>query len=460
MSSPVKGALVALAIGATGAMTTACGATPGSSAGNAAQQNRKAAAKTVSKVDVAKAGKVTLTVWDQEVRGGQNAEITKLNAEFHHKYPNVTINRVARSFADLNKTLKLAVSGPNAPDVVEANQGRPIMGALVQAGLLRPEDPYARAYGWYSRWSPLLLDLNKFTPDGKTFGAGNLYGVSQMGEIVGLFYNKAKVPAPPKTFAAFQASLARIKASGDTPIMFGNLDKWPGIHEYETAYAGLGGSKRAIRNFVFGRRSASFTGPQFVKAAATLQSWVRKGYLTQNFNGTGYDPAWQRFAAGQGHYLIGGTWLDADLQKRMGDKVGFTTIPGPTAASPPEALGGESLAWAITSKSKHPAVDAAYINFLTDHNASKVMAQTGNLPAVPGGDSAIPSGLPSEVFASWKKLGSDDGLIPYLDYTTPTAADDFAGSIQDMLALRDTPTAFTKNIEGQFTSFLKSGGAG
>ena len=38
-----------------------------------------------------------LTVWDQEVRGGQNKQIQRLNAEFQAKYPNVTIKRVAKS---------------------------------------------------------------------------------------------------------------------------------------------------------------------------------------------------------------------------------------------------------------------------------------------------------------------------------------------------------------------------
>src|SRR3954454_15620927 len=97
------------------------------------------------------------------------------------RYPNVTIKRVAKSFEDLTTTLKLAVSGDKAPDVVEANQGRPTMGQLVKGGLLRPLDAYAKAYGWADRWSPVLLDLNRFSDHGTDFGKGSLYGVSQMG---------------------------------------------------------------------------------------------------------------------------------------------------------------------------------------------------------------------------------------------------------------------------------------
>jgi raffinose/stachyose/melibiose transport system substrate-binding protein len=453
MRSAVPRAVAALALCA---FAVGCGATPGGSGGNAAKTNKQEAAQTVQRPDPAKAGPVTLTVWDQEVRGGQSAEIQRLNAQFQAKYPNVKIKRVAKSFDDLNKTLKLAVSGSNAPDVVEANQGRAVMGALVKAGLLRPLDPYAKVFGWDTRYPKLLLDLNKFTPDGKGFGQGNLYGLSQMGEIVGVFYNKTKVPSPPTTLAAFEQSLAAAKKAGDIPIQFGNLDKWPGIHEYETTYAGTGGSKQAIRSFTFGQPDASFNQAQFRTAAATLQGWVRKGYLTPDFNGTGYDPAWQRFASGKGSYLIAGTWLVADLAKRMGNKVGFMTIPGQRADGQPAALGGESLPFGITSQSKHPAVAAAYIDFLTDANASKVLAQTGNLPAIPVGDQDIPKGLPAQVFGVWRKLGSADGLIPYLDYTTPTAGDKFAGSIQKMLALQTSPSGFTSDIQDQFKQFLST----
>jgi raffinose/stachyose/melibiose transport system substrate-binding protein len=447
---------IAVAIALSAAAVAGCGGAPGGDGGDAAEQNRQEAAKTVSKPDPSKAGDVTLTVWDQEVRGGQKKQIEALNASFEEQYPNVTIKRVAKSFEDLNKTLKLAVTSNKAPDVVQANQGRPIMGTLVKGGLLKPLDPYIEAFEWESRYSELLLDLNRFSADAKTFGDGNLYGLSQMGEIVGVFYNKDKVKTPPKTMAEFEQSLADAKKAGEVPIQFGNLDKWPGIHEYETVYAGSGGDKQAIRDFTFGNPDASFDQPDFQNAAKTIQGWADKGYFTPDFNGTGYDPAWQRFAKGQGHYLIAGTWLVADLADQMGDKVGFMTIPGQSEGDEPVALGGESLPFAITQKSENADVAAAYIDHITNAEASRVMAETGNLPAIAGGEDAIPEGLPTEVFDAWLALNEADGLIPYLDYTTPTAGDEFAGAIQEMLAGRTSPEEFTGEIQSQFEEFVGS----
>jgi raffinose/stachyose/melibiose transport system substrate-binding protein len=428
------------------ALVAACGASPGSN-NDAAKNKATPAATANAKPDISKLGNVTLTVWDQEVRGGQNKQMKQLNQEFEQKYPNVKIKRVAKSFDDLQTTLKLAVSGPRAPDVVEANQGRPIMGELVKAGMLRPLTDYAKVFGWEDRYSPLLLDLNKFSSDGKEFGSGDLYGLSQMGEIVGVYYNKKKVPNPPATLDEFEQQLAEAKSEGDIPIQFGNLDKWPGIHEFESVL-GQTADKQAVRDFVFAKGGASFNQPTFTEAATKITDWVKKGYFTPDFNGTGYDPAWQSFGKGKGRFLIAGTWVTADVLDLMGDDLGFMLMPGKDPEKP-VALGGESLPFGITSASKNPDVAATYIDFITNANAAKVLVDTNNLPAMKG--APAPSGaVDQQISEAWAKLQETDGLIPYLDYTTPTFYDDISAAIQKLLAGKDSPEQFTSGVQESF----------
>src|SRR6185436_3775164 len=182
----------------------------------------------------AKHASVTLLVWDQEVRGGQNASMKALNAAFQKKFPDIKIERVAKSFTDLQATLKLAASGPNPPDVIEVNNGYSSMGPLVKAGLLLNLNKHAGQYGWNTRYSSGILKMNKFTSDGNSFGIGNLYGLPMTGEVVGVYYNKANLKKlglkVPTTFQQFTAAVGKAQAAGQTPIQFGNLDKWPGIH--------------------------------------------------------------------------------------------------------------------------------------------------------------------------------------------------------------------------------------
>jgi raffinose/stachyose/melibiose transport system substrate-binding protein len=436
------------------ALAAGCGAAPGGDSNDTAAKKSTPVATAEAKPDISKAGNVELTVWDQMVRGGQNAEVEELNKQFMAKYPNVTIKRTAKSFEDTLKTVKLGVAGPKAPDVVQANQGRPIMGELVKAGLLRPVTDYAKVYGWNDRYSPTLLQLNSFSSDGKDFGSGDLYGLSQNGEIVGVYYNKEMVPNPPTTLDEFEASLADFKAKGQTPIMFGNLEKWPGIHNYESVL-GQVADKQQVRDFVFSKQGASFDNPQFTDAATKIVDWVDKGYFNKNFNGTDYDPAWQAFAKGKSPYLIAGTWVTADVVKQMGDdKVGFMLMPGKDPNSP-VSLGGEDLPWVITSKAKNPDVAAAYIDFLTDANAAKVLADTDNLPAMKGAP-APAGGVNAQIMEAWQKLNDADGVIPYLDYTTPTFYDDISGAIQELLAGKQDPAQFTKGVQEKYDKWAES----
>ena len=212
-----------------------------------------------AKPDIAKAGDVTLTVWDQEVRGGQNdADQAAQRGSSMAKYPNVKIKRVAKSFDDLQHDAQARGLGPERA----GRRARPTRAAGSWAsssrpGCSRPLDDYAKVYGWNDRYSTTLLDLNTFSADGKQFGSGDLYGLSQMGEIVGVFYNKDKVPTPPKTLDEFEAIAAggqgrrarRRSCSATSTSGRASTSSRP--------CSGQTADKQAIRDFVFAKDGAS-----------------------------------------------------------------------------------------------------------------------------------------------------------------------------------------------------------
>ncbi|WP_336205258.1 extracellular solute-binding protein [Nonomuraea sp. LPB2021202275-12-8] len=439
------------------AAVTLCGAgcAPGSSAPPAASPAQPSAVRT----DAAALGEVTLTVWDQEVRGGQAAQMKQLNAAFQAKYPNIKLNRVSRSFDDLNTTLRLALSGNEPPDVVEANNGRSAMGAFVKAGQLRPLDAYAQAYGWKDRYPESVLRYSRYSADGKLFGEGNLYGLPQVGEVVGIFYNAAKLTElglqPPKTWEEFQAGLAKAKAAGEVPMQLGNLDKWPAVHVFGTVQSRDVPADQ-IRTLAFGRKGASWNTPENTKAAQQLVDWADKGYFNKGFNGQGYDPAWQAFRDGEGVYLIAGTWLLADLQKTLGKDLGFILPPGATPDAAPLATGGTGLPFAITAKSPNPDAAAAYIDFVTSADAMKVLTDTGNLPVAETAEQSVTEGPQQDVFTAFGTVTAKNGLVPYLDYATPTFADTLGAALQDLLAKKATPQEFLATLEKDYKTFAES----
>jgi raffinose/stachyose/melibiose transport system substrate-binding protein len=428
------------------------GCAPGSGASSATTSSGP-----VSK-DVAAAGKVTLTVWDQNSEGGIATAQKKLNSQFEKKYPNVTIKRVTRSFADLKTTLKLALSSNTPPDVVQANQGYPDMGAFIQAGLLQNVDRYAKAYDWNSRYPKALLDLNRFSSDGKTWHTGDLYGVSQTGELVGVYYNKALLNKlglkAPTTLAELETDMAAAKSAGVSALSFGDAEKSPGIHLFGTIQDATAG-KDAVRGLVFDT-GGKWTDPSTLKAAQTLADWTSKGYVSSGASGVSQDAAAAAFGKGESLFLVQGTWELAVLDKALGADAGFAVLNG-AGSSDPVTMGGEGLAWSITSKSKHADVAAAYIDFITNAKASQVLVDTGNLPAVPPSDWAPKSGtLEADIADQWKKVSAADGLTPYLDYSTPTFYDTLTAGVQNLITGQDTPDSFTQALQTDYAAFQKS----
>lgn len=418
------------------------GCTPGSEAASP-----QGPADEEVKTDVASMGEVTLTVWDQEVRGGQEKQITALNEQFQRKYPNVKINRVSRSFDDLRDTLKLGLTGNDAPDVAQVNNGKQDMGAFVKAGLLKPLDSYARSYGWTTRFPDSVRRFARYPDTGDSLGDGKLYGLPQTGELVGIFYNKTKLSQlglqPPKTWAEFDAALAKAKDAGQLPIQFGNLEKSAGPYLFALAMhrSGKPAEEAALAT---GRAEANWLADPWRTAAGQLVDTVDKGYLTPGFAGLKGDDSWASFAKGEGVFHIDGTWLVADLSAAMGDTVGFLLPPATDGTV--AVTGGTGLPWAISSKSKHPAAAAAYIDFITSPEAMGVLAQNGNLPVLDAAKQTA-TGLQADVFTAWQQASASPGLVPYLDYATPNAYDVISGAVEQLLAKQLGVEEFLRTLQ-------------
>ena len=410
--------------------------------------------------DVSAMGDVTLTVWDQEVRSGMDKQLDALNAAFEKEYPNVTIDRVSRSFEDLNKTVRLAINSPDAPDVVQANNGRSIMGAFVEAEMLRSLDGYADVYGWDERLSPEVQSLASYTEDGTTFGEGNLYGVPLTGELVGLWYSKSKLDQlgidPPETTEDLEAALQKAADEGEVPIQFGNKEGWPGIHEFGFVQNQFVPAEE-IRDLGFGVEGASWTSPENEQAATTLSSWAADDYFSEGFNGLDYDPAWQSFAEGDGAFLIAGTWVLADLSEAMGNDVGFM-LPPVGETGDVTVTGGTGLPFAITEAAGDNAdAAAAYIDFISSADAMVEIGEAGNLP-VYGSGSLPAEGAQADVLEAWTAANDQGAIVPYLDYATPDFYDLLTAEVQDLMAGSEEPEAFLATLEEEYKSFTSSGG--
>lgn len=406
----------------------------------------------------APAAATTLVVWDQFYRDVESQVMDTLNAEFEATHPGVKIERVVKTLDDLKVTLKLALAEEDGPDVAQVNQGRSDMGAMVEAGLLLPLNDYATTYTWSERVSASVASRSSFTEDGKTFGSGNLYGVSPTAEVVGVYYNKTLFEANgwvvPTTFAEFETLLATIKAAGVTPISFGSLDGWNAIHEF-SAVQHLLVSLDYINNFTYGVNNVSFDTPENQQAAAVMQDWVDKGYFTDGFAGIGYDDSNKTFKAGEGAMTITGSWLTGELLTETDQEFGFFLLPG----NPDQtrlAIGGVGVPFSIRKTTAQPDLAAEYLDWMISARAAELWAGVGMLPAIPLAEGAAVDVSPlfTDTMVAWNTVNQENAVGHYIDWATPTFYDTIVAELQKLFGKVSTPADFSAAVQVDYAAFL------
>jgi raffinose/stachyose/melibiose transport system substrate-binding protein len=203
---------------------------------------------------------------------------------------------------------------------------------------------------------------------------------------------------------------------------------------------------------VFGR--GTWADPAIVRAAQQLANWAKAGYFEKGFDSEKYNDSPTPFAKGEGVFMIGGPWFASDLRKKMGDKVRYMLPPPARVGGPSATLGGPGLPLAITAKSKHPDVAAAYLDFMTSPQAMDVVLNTGGLPAIPPATAKPATPIAQDLATAWKNASAHDSLIPYLDYSTPTFLDTLGGILQEILAGKKTAKQGMQDAQKDYGDFL------
>jgi raffinose/stachyose/melibiose transport system substrate-binding protein len=305
----------------------------------------------------------------------------------------------------------------------------------------------------------------RWTPDGKSFGKGPIWGLAQTGQNVVVFYNKKKLEqaglnpnAWPKTFAGFEAMLAtlRTKLPKDDPvIMEGNKEGYGFIH----LFGGIWGAfekPTVVRNWIYHVPGSRYDTPGTIKALGRLQAWAKSGYFNSDYNAVGYDAAAGLFAKGKGAMWIGGDW-DSTIIKALGvENLGVMPIP-PGPRGQWTSIGGLSGPWHISAKTKHADLGAEWLNYvITSANAKKLMFANQQLPADRSAKPPTNDPYLTQVYNGFTKVANDDGLLLYTDWASPSMYTTLQNQYQNLLAGRTTPQAMAKAVQDDWAKFDKT----
>jgi raffinose/stachyose/melibiose transport system substrate-binding protein len=279
--------------------------------------------------------------------------------------------------------------------------------------------------------------------------------------VVGVYYNKGLFDQNgwqvPTTFDEFTQLLADIKATGTTPLAFGNLEGWPGIHEFSAVQHTLV-QQDWLNNFVYGVNNVSFDTPENQEAARIMQDWVDQGYFTDGFMGIGYDDSTALFKSGQGAMMITGSWLAGELTTGTDQQFGFFLMPQKTADAKQLAVGGVGVPYGIRKSSANPDLAAEYLDWMVSPRAAQLWADARSVPAMPlPQDFQLEEGsLFADTVNAWNRINQDNGVGHYIDWASPTMYDTLVAELQNLFGKQSDPATFTAAVQADYAAFLET----
>jgi raffinose/stachyose/melibiose transport system substrate-binding protein len=432
-------------------MATAC-TTPG-------QDRDDSAEAAPVDTDVAALPDTTLSVWTSE--SGSRLEILKkLANQFTKENPNISVKWTVRDFGSYPAQIKLALNSDDGPDVCIGNLGWALDGPLIKAGLLRPLDDYAEAYGWDTRYPEVGLRQLRFSEDGSVYGEGPIYGTPYASDVIGWFYNKDLMSDlnmdVPQTMDELEATLQASKDAGQQPILIGNKDGWPVWHLLYNVIDQYADAEE-ISGIVYNDEGASYESDGVTAGVDKVVEWNEAGYLPTDVNAIAQADAGADFRSGKALFFPAGSWEAAN----MPDNIGFFVTPPLEEGGTSKSTGSFGYSWHISANSDKVAAGAAFLDWMSNENAAREFFAAGDLaPLAVDNPELKPGELYQQIYESWTSTLENNALMPYLEFSTPTAPQVQYPVMQQILAGRTSVSDGLKQIEEDRQAWVEQNTSG
>ncbi len=377
----------------------------------------------------------------------------QLAAAFHKQYPKITVNVRLEADNDYNTVLPRDLISNNSPDIFAPTT----ITQEVKDKLVANLDQYANQYHWTSKIPSSILNWGRV--NGKFVqGSGSLYEAGgYAGSVVGVFYNRAEaakigMKQAPRSLAQFEQDLANAKAKGLTPIVAAAQDGTIN-HLYNLLLGDYVGAN-AVNKIVFNDPTAKVNSPGALKAAQTMQKWIKAGYFNADANAVGQQASYGRFASGQGVFMFQGSWLVPVLDPMFKGKYGFFPMPPLKVGGNYTTMTGNALAFAISAKSQHKAAAALFLNWLTSPKAVQIAKQNGDYVAGKGVHAPAPLKAPLNVQFQdgYSLVATGNGFDSWIVNANPAMMPTMTAQLQLLFANKATPSQFVNSLQSTYAS--------
>ncbi|RMH04954.1 MAG: extracellular solute-binding protein [Planctomycetota bacterium] len=332
-------------------------------------------------------GTVELTVMHWSGEGGQEEDriVEGLLRAFEAEHPGVRVRRINPGDTGSYYTkLQTMMAAGEPPDVFYVGTER--LASFAAAGLLAPVEPFLAEDA--AAADPAALDLADFYPatvdafrfDGRVTGRGPLYGIPKDFTTVGFYWNadlfrRAGVP-PPAPDWTWDDFLAAARAIGDLedpdgsrPYRGAEFVTWPTMVRL---FLRTWGVDLVDPDF----RRLRFDEPEVFAALDRLRSWRHDEPRTLTSGKS-------RVAAGASVFRTGrvgmagpfGRWVVPGYRQIEGFEWDFAPLPRAPGRPPENVV--LTVAWAVSSRSRHPRRAWELVRHLCGPEAQAAAAPLG-----------------------------------------------------------------------------------
>ena len=322
---------------------------------------------------------ITLTFWfwgESNVTGA-NKWMAQTIALFEKAHPSIQIKLDIQSDDNLVSNFQAAAAARSGPDLATQWATIPVLsqawaGAIVPLSDYIPKSEMAH---WVSTFENVY--------------AGKVWGMPLYLIGIPIAYNKALFrkagldpTKPPRTWAQFLATCAKLKAKGIIPFAMGNKDGFAGAWFWSTFGRGRLDSADDVKRAVVGQ--THFTDPRFTGWLDGLQTMMKDGYLNDDVASLDLENGATAFVRGKAAMTFQADTIVLGYAKILGaSNLGIFQAPaigsGKLAPYYDETQSSSEM---ITSWSKHKREAALFLMYM--HTPERLKAfydQTGGFPA-------------------------------------------------------------------------------
>lgn len=326
-------------------------------------------------------GKITYWFWGESDIPGIDKWMSSMVSAYGKLHPKVTINLVPQASDTLIGAFRLAAQSRSGPDID------------TQWATLPTLTPY---------WNKVAVAISDYVPASETSQWLETSENTEGGKIIAMPIYLIGVPlvwnkqlfkeaglnpnTPPKTWDAFLADCAALKAHGITPFGMGNKDGYFGAWMFAIYLTqelnSLDEIKAAIGN-ISGFSMGQFDG-LLRNLYAMMQTLVQKGYLNSDVASLDLNQGWQLFPQRKAAMAFTTDGNVRSWGKALGEEnIGVDEPPrwghGKLADSYDVTQSSDEF---ITSWAPNKAAAAAFLVWLHDPaNLKELYAETGAFPA-------------------------------------------------------------------------------